>query len=72
MRKWTEKEVAFLRKAYNNEPIEKIAVTLGRTVGSVRSKVHIMRKKGMTFDRVSDHSDPINAGEAFKPRGFDA
>lgn len=65
MRKWTDKEVAFLRKAYNNEPIDKIALTLGRTIQSVRSKVHVMRKKGMTFDRVNDHSDPINAGEAF-------
>ena len=68
MRKWTDKEVAFLRKAYNIEPIEKIALTLGRTIQSIRSKVHIMRKKGMSFDRVNDHSDPINAGEAFKPR----
>ena len=65
MRNWTDKEVAFLRKAYNNEPIDKIALTLGRSVQSVRNKVHIMRKKGMTFDRVNDHSDPINAGEAF-------
>ena len=56
MRKWTEKEVAFLRKAYNNEPIDKIALTLGRSVQSVRNKVHIMRKKGMTFDRKGDNA----------------
>ena len=56
MRNWTDKEVAFLRKAYNNEPIDKIALTLGRSVQSVRNKVHIMRKKGMTFDRKGDNA----------------
>ncbi len=54
MRTWTEKEISFLRKAYNNEPIAKVAVTLGRTPQSVRSKVHQLRKKGFTFDRITD------------------
>tara|TARA_R100001594_G_C3903469_1_gene231470 strand:+ start:172 stop:510 length:339 start_codon:yes stop_codon:yes gene_type:complete len=54
MKTWTEKEIRFLQKAYNNEPIEKIARTLLRSEGSIRSKVHSLRKKGMAFDRKRD------------------
>jgi transposase len=54
MRTWTTKENKFLRKAYNNEPISKIAKTLMRSVQSIRNHVHILRKKGFAFDRVGD------------------
>ena len=54
MRTWTDEEIQFMRKAYNNEPIAKIALALGRTEQSIRNKVHILRKKGYTFDRRTD------------------
>jgi len=54
MKTWNDKEIRFLQKAYNNEPIAKIARTLQRTEQSIRSKVAIMRKKGMAFNRKSD------------------
>ena len=56
MRNWTDQEGACRRTADNNEPIDTIALTLGRSVQSVRNKVHIMRKKGMTFDRKGDNA----------------
>jgi biotin operon repressor len=54
MRTWTEEEIKFLRKAYNNESVGKLAALLGRSEQSIRNKVHILRKKGYTFDRVTD------------------
>lgn len=54
MRTWTDKENKFLRKAYNNEPINKIATALMRSKQSIRNHVHILRKKGFAFDRVRD------------------
>ena len=57
MRNWTEKEIAFLRKSYNNVSIRQIEVALGRSAQSIRSKVHNMRKKGMTFDRKRDNAE---------------
>jgi transposase len=54
MKTWTEREIRFLQKAYNNEPIAKIAKALLRSEQSIRNKVHIMRKKGLRFDRKRD------------------
>ena len=54
MRTWTDAENKFLRKAYNNEPIAKIAKALMHSKQSIRNHVHILRKKGFAFDRVSD------------------
>ena len=54
MKTWTDKEIRFLQKAYNNEPIAKIALVLLRSEQSIRNKVHIMRKKGIAFDRKRD------------------
>jgi biotin operon repressor len=54
MRNWTDKEIRLLRTAYNNEPVTKIALTLGRSEQSIRNKVHAMRSKGYTFNRVKD------------------
>lgn len=54
MKTWTDKENKFLRKAYNNEPINKIAKALMRSKQSIRNHVHILRKKGFAFDRVRD------------------
>jgi biotin operon repressor len=54
MRTWTDEEIKFLRKAYNNESVGKLATLLGRSEQSIRNKVHILRKKGYTFDRVTD------------------
>jgi len=53
MKSWSTKENKFLRKAYNNESISKIAKALMRSKQSIRNHVHILRKKGYTFDRVS-------------------
>ena len=54
MKTWTTKENDFLRKAYNNESINKIAKALMRSKQSIRNHVHILRKKGFAFDRVRD------------------
>jgi len=54
MRTWTNEEIKLLRKAYNNKPITALAAELGRTEQSIRSKVHIMRRKGFSFDKVTD------------------
>ena len=54
MKTWTDAENKFLRKAYNNEPIAKIAKALMRSEQSIRNHVHILRKKGFAFDRVRD------------------
>ena len=54
MKVWTTKENKFLQKAYNNEAISKIAKTLMRSEQSIRNHVHIMRIKGMAFDRKRD------------------
>jgi|TARA_B110000263_G_C14832012_1_gene295731 biotin operon repressor len=54
MKTWNDKEIRFLQKAYNNEPIAKIAAALQRSEQSIRSKVNIMRRKGLSFDRVRD------------------
>jgi len=51
---WTDKENNFLRKAYNNEPISKIAKALMRSEQAVRNHVFSLRKKGFAFDRVRD------------------
>tara|TARA_B100000809_G_C15013512_1_gene485827 strand:- start:38 stop:445 length:408 start_codon:yes stop_codon:yes gene_type:complete len=51
---WTDKENNFLRKAYNNEPISKIARALMRSEQAVRNHVFSLRKKGFAFDRVRD------------------
>ena len=45
MRNWTEKEIAFLRKSYNNVSIRQIELALGRSAQSIRSKVHNMKEK---------------------------
>lgn len=63
MKTWNDKEIRFLRKAYNNEPISKVARTLQRSEQSIRSKVAIMRKKGISFDRVRDRNERIIAVE---------
>ena len=63
-RAWTDKENDFLRKAYNNEPISKIAKALMRSEQSIRNHVHILRKKGFAFDRVKDRAI-INAEKNF-------
>tara|TARA_Y100001951_G_scaffold96431_1_gene95152 strand:+ start:1082 stop:1420 length:339 start_codon:yes stop_codon:yes gene_type:complete len=54
MKTWTDAENRFLRKAYNNEPISKIAKALLRSEQSIRNHVHVMRIKGMAFDRKRD------------------
>ncbi len=54
MRTWTDEEIKYLRKHYNNTSMNIIAGQLGRSGQSIRSKVHQMRKKGFTFDRVTD------------------
>lgn len=51
---WTDKENNFLRKAYNNEPISKIARALMRSEQAVRNHVFSLRRKGFAFDRVRD------------------
>ena len=71
MRGWSDKENRFLRKAYNNESINKIAKALMRSKQSIRNHVHILRKKGMAFDRKRDlkiteswHVDPTAFDES--------
>jgi len=54
MRTWTDEEIKYLRKHYNNTSMNIIAGQLGRSGQSIRSKVHQLRKKGYTFDRVAD------------------
>ena len=54
MKTWTDTENKFLRKAYNNEPINKIAKALMRSKQSIRNHVCVLRKKGFAFDRVRD------------------
>jgi len=54
MRTWTDEEIKYLRKHYNNTPMNIVTGQLGRSAQSIRSKVSNMRKKGFTFDRVTD------------------
>ncbi len=54
MRTWTEEEIKYLRENYNKVPMSIVAGQLGRTAQSIRSKIHNLRKKGYTFDRVKD------------------
>ena len=54
MRTWTDEEIRYLRKHYNNTPMNIIVGQLGRSPQSIRNKVHYMRRKGMTFDRRTD------------------
>ena len=54
MRTWTDEEIRYLRKYYNNTPMNIIVGQLGRSPQSIRNKVHYMRRKGMKFDRVTD------------------
>lgn len=54
MRTWTDEEIKYLRENYNKVPMNIVAGQLGRSAQSIRSKVHNMRKKGYTFDRVKD------------------
>jgi len=54
MRTWTEEELKYLRENYNKVPMSIVAGQLGRTAQSIRSKVHYMRKKGYTFNRITD------------------
>ena len=54
MRTWTDEEIKYLRANYNKVPMSIIASQLGRSAQSIRTKVHYMRKKGFTFDRVAD------------------
>ena len=54
MRTWTNEEIKYLRKHYNKTPMSIIAGQLGRSAQSIRSKIYSMRKKGFTFDRVTD------------------
>lgn len=57
MRTWTDEETKYLRKHYNNIPVGTLASTLGRSAQSIRNKVHIMRKKGFTFDRKTNEKN---------------
>ncbi len=70
MKTWTEREIRFLQKAYNNEPIAKIAKALLRSEQSIRSKVHIMRKKGLRFDRKRDIRERNWAQEQHEAKVF--
>ena len=54
MRTWTDEEIKYLRENYNKVPMNIVAGQLGRSAQSIRCKVHNMRKKGYTFDRVRD------------------
>lgn len=50
---WTYEERCVLKKEYNVTPIEELAKKLGRSASAIRSQVHILRKKGWTFARVT-------------------
>ena len=54
MRTWTDEEIKYLRENYNKVPMSIVAGQLGRSAQSIRSKIHNMRKKGMTFHRRTD------------------
>ena len=54
MRTWTDEEIKYLRENYNKGPMSVVAGQLGRSAQSSRNKIHILRKKGYTFNRVKD------------------
>ena len=54
MRTWTDEEIKYLRENYNKVPMSIVAGQLGRSAQSIRSKIHNMRKKGMTIHRRTD------------------
>ena len=54
MRTWTDEEIKYLRENYNKVPMNIVAGQLGRSAQSIRNKIHILRKKGYTFNRVTD------------------
>ena len=54
MRTWTDEEIKYLRENYNKVPMHIVAGQLGRSAQSIRSKISYMRKKGFTFNRVTD------------------
>ena len=52
--KWTDEQVAKLKKFYGNMPVDTLANMLGKTPSSVTSKVHYLRKRGWTFARKTE------------------
>ena len=54
MNKWTTEELDYLKRHYNNMPIEELARNLERSEDSIVSKVYYLRKRGWTFRRRAD------------------
>ena len=54
MNKWTQEEIDFLKRHYNEMPIEELCRKLDRSEDSIVSKVYYLRKRGWTFHRSTD------------------
>lgn len=54
MRQWTHEERTILKAEYNITPLDELAMKLDRSPSAVYKQVHILRKKGWTFNRVGD------------------
>jgi len=54
MNKWTTEELDYLKRHYNNMPIEELARNLERSEDSIVSKVYYLRNRGWTFSRRTD------------------
>lgn len=53
-KRWTDTERDFLKRHYNDMPIEDIASKLDKTVEQIHSQVYYLRKRGWTFNRRKD------------------
>ncbi len=54
MKRWTDKEYAYLKENYNVLPMHTIESQLERSESSIRAKIHYLRKRGWTFNRRKD------------------
>ena len=54
IKRWTDKERAYLKENYNELPMNIIVEHLERTATSIRSQVNYLRKRGWTFKRKRD------------------
>jgi hypothetical protein len=54
MKKWTLEQLEFLRRHYNEMPLDELCIKLDRSENSVVAKVYYLRKRGWTFTRRTD------------------
>ena len=55
---WTDKERVLLKKNYNTvEPLQLQSLFPGRSIQSIHSQVHYLRKRGWTFNSRRDNAE---------------